>query len=336
MAINYDFAGVHKAITGATDVGTYSDSIVDRYRSALAALKTAKDANGVKTDLISTTTAGPFSTPANTSDDIREQLTAAWECEPGVFRTVPQMHDQFLADLKALNAGTQTATTTPTTGTTTPSTGGSSSLPSGTAQGVNQWRADLSKGDVISAGYKSTSWNTEHGPSWPPPIVTQAGKRCIKFQLGSGGKRIEVEPNHRTFPKGDDAWFGFSFYLDNDFPLSTDSWQVIWQLHGNDTISPQQAIQCHKGGLTIADNHSFATVSKNQWYRVVVHANFGSGGAMSVWLNDKQVLSNYNAGLNAAPMYLKCGLYHDTAIAGGTIYEADHALGTGYGAVVPK
>jgi hypothetical protein len=333
MAINYDFAAVHKAITGSTDVGTYDDSLVDRLRAALADLKTAKDANGVKTQLIASPSSGPFSTPATTSDDVREQLTAAWECEPGVYRTVTQMIGQFLADLAALNAGTQSATPAPPSGTTSGTS--TSTLPSGTAQGVAQWKADLSKGDVIAAGYKSTSWNTEHGPAWPPPIVSQAGKRCIKFQLGSGGKRIEVEPNHRTFPKGDDAWFGFSFYLDNDFPLSADSWQVIWQLHGNDTTSPQQAIQCHKGGLSIADNHQFATVSKNQWYRVVVHAQFNSGGTMSVWLNDQNVLSNYNAGLNNPPMYLKTGLYHDMSIAGGTIYGADHALGTGYGAVRP-
>ena len=67
----------------------------------------------------------------------------------------------------------------------------------------------------------------------------------------------------------------------------------------------------------------------------MVHANFGNGGEMSVWLNDRSVLSNYAAGLNNPPMYLKTGLYHDTSIPGGTIYQADHAMGTGYGAVRP-
>lgn len=321
-----------KALTGSATPGQYPDTVVGRLDAALAeawlestGLNIAVPASGESP--------GPYrSTGTDAWADIVDQATAPYGTAPKA-RTLTEKAALLEALVKGIDASKGVAVAPPVgTGTTLTGT-----LPAGTTQGTNQWRADLTKNDVISAGFKSTSWDTESGPSWPPPIGTYGGKRAIKFALGGGGKRIEVEPNHRTLSNGDDAWCGFSFYLESGFPVGVNDWQVIWQWHGNDTTSPQQCLQVRSGQLHIADNHAIGPqLVTGKWYRVVAHVQANSGGTMNVWLDDVNIASNYNAGLNATPLYLKCGLYRDTGIStAGTVYQADHALGTGYGAVVP-
>lgn len=220
-----------------------------------------------------------------------------------------------------------------------PGTGGGTwdgTLPAGTTQGTLEFKADLSVGIPNSKNYKNTDYNTEpHSLPWPPPIVDgPEGKRCVKFSLPGNDKRVEVEPNHRTFGSSGEAWFGFWFYLDSNFPLNANSWHVIWQLHGNDTTSPKLALQAHKGGMTVGDNGALTPLVKEHWYACVVKADF-SNGRITVWLDDKKVIDNYNAGKSNPNYYLKVGSYQDTAIGRGTIYQAGHALGSGYGAVRP-
>jgi hypothetical protein len=65
-------------------------------------------------------------------------------------------------------------------------------------------------------------------------------------------RRYEVLPDHRQFPDGDEAWFGFAFHLDSAFPLSSPGWTVIWQLHGEpSTGSPPVSFLAQEGGLWI-------------------------------------------------------------------------------------
>lgn len=267
---------------------------------------------------------GPYR-PGGTSWDLAyDQTCARWGTAPKA-RTMTEKAALLEQLVRGIDA--HRATPTPV-----------GALPAGTTQGTLTWAADLTKADVVSAGFKSTPWNTETGPSWPPPIAAAPdGRRSIKFALGTGGKRIEVEPNCRTFPKGDDAWFGFSVLFDTGFPLSVNDWWVTAQLHGNDTTSPQQCIQVRQGQFHIADNHAFGPqLVTGHRYRVVMHASMDPRGTTSVWVDDQLVCNAYQAGLNATPLYWKTGSYKDPSTAGGTLYQADHALGTGYGAVRPQ
>lgn len=317
------------ALTGSASTGSYPDTVVDRLDKALAAawnLSSGLDLQGLPS---TGSDPGPYRGDATAWDEAVDQVTARYGASPKS-RTLVEKAQLLEALVTGIDAKRGGGTTT---GGGTSSGGGSTTIPSGETQGSLLWAADFAKGDVLAAGFKSTNWNTEHGPSWPPPIGTFAGRRAIKFALGGGGKRIEVEPNHKTLGKGDDVYCGFWFYLESGFPLGTSSWQVIWQWHGNDTTSPQQCQQVHKGQLTIADNTKIGPqLQTGRWYQVVARVQTDSGGTMNVWLDGAKIADNVRAGLNATPLYLKCGLYHDTSIAGGTIYQTGHTLATGYGA----
>lgn len=323
-----------KALTGSTTPGSYPDTLIDRLDAALTEAWTESSGLNIPVPT-SGSDPGPFAANGSVDTDILDQATSRFGVSPKA-RTLTEKAALLEALVKGIYGNSAPVVTPPAGGgTTTPPP--STTLPPGTSQGTLSWAADYSKNDVVSAGFKSTNWNTESGPSWPPPIGTYAGRRAIKFALGGGGKRIEVEPNHKTLAKGDSAWSGFQFYLESGFPISTNSWQVIFQWHGNDTTSPQQCIQLHKGQLSIADNHLIGPQLKTgQWYQMVNYFTADSRGSVSVWLDGVNICDNYGAGLNATPLYLKCGLYHDTSIAGGTIYQTAHTMGTGYGACLPK
>lgn len=297
-----------------------TDTDVDHARGCAAtAVKMCKRL-GVAYTTVGGGDPGPYTSPIDDGPIVVEQLTARWAVSADqVNRSIDECWGQVAECVRAV-----TAVPAPTAG------GG---LPTGTSQGTLEWAADLSQSGAVAADYKSTPWNTESGPTWPPPVGTYAGRRAIKFALGSGGKRIEVEPNHRTFGATGNAWFGFQFYLESDFPLGAGSWHVIWQLHGNDTTSPRFALQAHKGGLTVGDSGALTPLVKQHWYQAVVYADF-SAGHISVWLDGSKVIDNFNCGKSTPDYYLKCGSYQDTAIGAGTIYQAGHRLGSGYGAVL--
>lgn len=330
-----DRAALRAFFCGSPTMGVYDKTLYARVEAYRQELLAECRARRVECHLTGTTDApkhGPVDTPLL---DVAAQCSERWP-DPtradGRTWSLPDALEQIALACRALDAADKAGAAGEPAPSVSSKSAPSSALPADTEQGVTQWAADLSKSGVLSAGFKSTPWNTETGPAWPPPIATFAGRRAIKFHLGKGGKRIEVEPDHRTFGSAGGAWFGFQFYLESDFPLAASSWHVIWQLHGNDTTSPKFALQAHKGGLTVGDNGALTPLSKQRWYQAVVFADF-SAGRMSVWLDGRKVVDSFNCGRSNPDYYLKVGSYQDTAIGGGTIYQAAHKLGTGYGSV---
>jgi hypothetical protein len=341
-----------KALTGSATAGQYPDTLHDRLDAALA------EAWVESTGLDIATTAsggdpGPFrSNGTDVWSDVMDQLTARYGTSPKA-RTLAEkltLLDELVTGIDAAKGtttgtgtgtttGTGTGTTTGGTGTTTPPAG----LPAGTSQGSLTWGADFTKGDVVSAGFQSTDWNTQSGPTWPPPIVAAPdnGERCIRFALPSGGERIEVQPNAaQSIGNGQDVWYGFWFIADSSFVSNIDDWHIICQFHGNDTTSPHQIIAINGGDLITgnAPQHHFANgqIKAGVRYNLVTHITANSGGHQSVWLNDVLVLDDFAAGLNATPLYLKCGIYESPGeFPASTIYQGQHRVGTGYGAVRP-
>jgi hypothetical protein len=325
------------ALTGSATPGTYPDTVHDRLDAALVAAWAASAGLNL-TVPTSGGAPGPYrAAGANATDPwsiVVDQATARFGTEPKA-RTLTEK-----AQLLAVLVAGIDAHRAPPPGSATPP------LPTGTGQGTLTWAADLTQADVQDAGFKATPWNTEHGPPWPPPIGaapqgTDGGPRsgrAIRFSLEPGGKRIEVEPDVATFGAGQDAWIGLRLYFAPGFPLAIDDWQVITQFHGADVTSPQQCVQVRRGKLSIADGHSFGpTLVTGQWYALVVRFSADPHGTTSAWLDDVPVLSGYAAGLNNLPLYWKTGYYRDPAITTpGTVWQAGHALGTGYGAVRPS
>lgn len=328
------------ALTGSATPGAYPDTLHDRFDAALAAAWTASTGMNLSGLPQTGGAPGPFHATDALADDpgsiILDQACARWGTAPKA-RTLAEKADLLAALVRGIE------TTLPLPPGVVPTSG---VLPVGTGQGTLTWAADLTAASILDAGFKATPWNTEHGPPWPPPIGaapqgTTPGPRsgrAIRFSLGAGGKRIEVEPAVATFGAGQDAWIGLWLYFAPGFPLAIDDWQVITQFHGADVTSPQQCVQVRRGKLSIADGHAFGpTLVTGQWYALVVRFSTDPHGTTSAWLDDVPVLSGYAAGLNNLPLYWKTGYYRDPAITtAGTVWQAGHALGTGYGAVRPS
>jgi hypothetical protein len=317
-----------KALTGSATPGQYPDTLHDRVDAAL--VEVWVEATGLN---IPTTASGGSPGPFRSAGtdpwaEVADQVTARYGTAPKA-RTLAEkvtLLDELIAGIAAHKGGP------------VPGTG---VLPPGTSQGALTWHADYSKGDVVAAGFLPTNWNTQSGPAWPPPIVAapDTGERCIRFALPAGGERIEVQPTAaQNIGNGQDCWFGFWFIPDASFVSSIDDWHIVAQFHGNDTTSPHQIIGINGGGLLTgnAPQHHFAAgqIKAGVRHRLVTHITATSGGHQSVWLDDVLVLDNYAAGLNATPLYLKCGIYERPGtFPASTIYQGGHRIGTGYGAV---
>lgn len=244
-----------------------------------------------------------------------------------------------------------------------------------TPQGAVRWAADLARPDSVAAGFTTNSANRQLGDGamgnpalpWPVRTVAAPGGRpgnALRFTLPNDAIRYEVEPNHRSFVEGDDAWFGFSFYLGRGFPLGTRAFQVIEQLHGApSTGSPPVGFQVAenalvleggnaKPGATPANRFAYrqrlAPLTTERWYDVVYHVHFSQSALLSVvdvWLDGRPVVANFHPpGGTVYPgrsehhvgTYRKEGLYHDRSVPGGTVYLANQRLGSSYADAYPR
>jgi hypothetical protein len=245
-----------------------------------------------------------------------------------------------------------------------------------TPAGVARWAADLDQPDSVRAGFTANPRNRELGdgvfdnPTLPWPLPTEPAPggppgRTLRFTLPDQAVRLEVEPNHKTFSDGDDAWFGFSFFLDPAFPLSARAFQVIEQLHAAPPHgSPPVSFQAAKGGLLLdggwgkpgaADPAQFsyqrrlADLVVGRWYDVVYHVHFSltpQASVVDVWLDQRPVLLGFHPpGATVYPAepdddhvgtYRKEGLYHSASIPGGTLFMAGQRLGVSFEDASPR
>ena len=323
------------ALTGSNEAGRYPDTVVNRLDVALDAAFELAEARGVlgQVKVVAGSEAGPWRTPTSVLDDVRQQATSRFRFDDASkWRNLAEKAQQLANILAVLPE--QPSSSTPAPSTPTPR------LPEGTEQGKLLHAVDLTRGSVVSAGYLDTPWNRQAdggeigkgGPSWPPRIVDAGGRRALAFTLGASDTRIEVEPDHQRFDGKAPFWFGYQFLLPDGFPLGADDWRVIWQLHGNDTVSPRFVHQVRGGQLRVGDSKALTTLRTGRWCQAVVCADFPNG-VMSTWL-DGQALGAVKVGKSAAPYYLKAGLYQAAGLPGATIYQRAHRMGTGYGAVV--
>lgn len=324
-------AQLHKALCGSEKVGEYPDTLVNHLNTALDAAWDLVNARGLSATVIAGTELGPWVNPTTVLGDAREQVLSRFRFDAA---SKPRTLAEAARQLEALMA-VLTEESAPG-----PSTGGA--LPAGTSQGELLWAPDHSKADSNTAGYWANVQRQAGGGSIqnsnsPVPIVNApyGMGRALKFTIGAKTTRLEVNPaeNINSFSSGE-RWFGFPVAFEKDFPVGAPSWQLIAQLHGNDTVSPKFALQVNHGELRLGDSKTICPVTTGRRYNIVMRAEL-SAGYVTVWVDGVKKLDRFHCGTSATPYYLKFGCYHDYSIAGGTVYHGPHRIGTGYGAVFP-
>jgi hypothetical protein len=151
--------------------------------------------------------------------------------------------------------------------------------------------------------------------------------------MPGGGKRTEIEPNVPYYLEGDEAWYGFTWYLPPAFPVNTDNWQVLAQWKNEGDGSPPVEIKV-RNGLFVLDGGAGSSDPGSDYFSqdigpalpgqvtsLVVHIKFSTDpeqGVVDVWQNGQARLSGYQppAGTRYpnASSYLKTGIYRDTGI----------------------
>ena len=195
------------------------------------------------------------------------------------------------------------------------------------------WQAALSGPDPL-ANFKDTPYNND-GASAPQLVDAPglAARKALEFTVPSGGKRSEVEPNTDVYQEGDEAWFGFAWFLPQDFPVGTDGFQVVAQWKNAGDGSPPVEVKIGNGQFVLDGGAGGENPQQNYFSvpigpartgaqtDIVVHLRFSTDptkAVADVWMNGQQRVAAFRPGAGtryeSADSYLKTGIYRDTSI----------------------
>ncbi|NMO93309.1 polysaccharide lyase [Actinomycetospora sp. TBRC 11914] len=250
-----------------------------------------------------------------------------------------------------------TGTTKPSTtkpGTTKPgATKPSTTKPAAPAAAAPKalWDSDIT-GQALGM-FKDTPWNFV-GAKQPTvvPATDLPGQKALKFTMPGGAKRAEIEPNVDNFTEGQDRYIRMTVRLAPDFPIDTNTWQLITQFKNEGEGSPPLELRIGKGNFILSGGADAPGGSKNfdktiapavvgKVTTLVLHVKFSSKssvGLVDAWVDGQQKVTGFHppAGTlySGDYSYWKLGLYRDTSIGQTATYElSDARLGDSYASV---
>lgn len=224
---------------------------------------------------------------------------------------------------------------------------------------------------VIDAGFENGlfNWNTA-GVGDAIPSVTgslvRSGSAAGRFALGGGQERSELilggdggrsANDTIRFYEGAEAYYAFSFYIEQMVYGRPGGHNLIMQLKGDDDGSPNLGLQLwdyegddgHSGGRGLWSHSSamggdryLSPVPERRWHDVVVHfrASSNRAGLYEVYLNGRLIDSRSR--VNTIPsdadyVYIKSGIYRNPdTIPGTSILRLDAVrLGPSLDSVIP-
>ncbi|MFP2904248.1 polysaccharide lyase [Pyxidicoccus sp. 3LFB2] len=238
--------------------------------------------------------------------------------------------------------------------------------------------AELFKADYETGTF--SQWGSVEGHSneiWVQSAIKLNGNYAQKvtvlqseYNQGGSSWRAEAVVNNGLGGKaGQTRWYGFSYYIPNDWVDDPTTSEVIWQLHEfpdacEDWRSPYLALYltgnviklnrrydskpCSNGNIPEGSGTIASTpVIKGQWVDVVIKAQFSytSTGRVQYWVNGQLVGDQTGGNIynDTAAGYLKVGLYRwewkDTTIASRTLYHDEVRVGDAnstYAEVAPR
>jgi hypothetical protein len=209
----------------------------------------------------------------------------------------------------------------------------------------------LGTGPDLLSGFRDTPYNDVGAPA---PVVVASpnvpGRQAVSFTVPGGGQRAELEPRVPSIHDGDEAWYGFAWYLPPDFPVNTASWQVVAQWKNLGDGSPPVEVKIENGQFVLDGGAGGKHPAQNYFTQpigparagaqtdIVVHLKFSSDpgqGTVDVWENGQQRITGFHPAngtrYDGEDSYLKTGIYRDTAIPQpATLILDDARIGSSY------
>ncbi|HEY2192828.1 MAG TPA: polysaccharide lyase [Actinomycetospora sp.] len=242
---------------------------------------------------------------------------------------------------KSPGAQKPTTTTKPTSTPSTPAAAAPKAL----------WDSDITAQAL--GMFKDTPWNFV-GAKQPTvvPATGLPGQKALRFTMPGGAKRAEIEPNVDNFTEGQDRYIRLTVRLAPDFPVDTNTWQLITQFKNEGQGSPPLELRIGKGNFILSGGADAPGGSKNfdqtiapavvgKVTTLVLHVKFSSNrstGLVDAWVDGQQKVKAFHppAGTlySGDYSYWKLGLYRDTSIDRTATYElSDARLGDSYASV---
>jgi hypothetical protein len=223
--------------------------------------------------------------------------------------------------------------------------------------------ASSASAGVIQASTAEKPWNQEWA-SWSCADASRVqevsspaiqGRKAYELTVHDGdnswGERCELgqgNPSRSSFPlfkNGDDRWISFSVYLPDNYPIDTNMWNVMFQIHQEgDGGCPPISLDVENGQFKLYNsssrNYVTDTVEKwhgpaqlNRWTKFTIHlmnspdddkgfvelySDLGGNGMQQVlprtYMHTMTVRSDGSAMINHA----RIGIYRNPAIQGTT------------------
>jgi polysaccharide lyase-like protein len=235
-------------------------------------------------------------------------------------------------------------------------------------------RTLASTSDVLDAGFEQglLNWNTAGVGETLPTVVNDVVRTG-----GSSGRVLLTGTQHRSelilggtgggstkgmieFHEGDEAFYAFSFYIDEMEYGRPGAHNLIMQFKGDDDGSPAFGLQLwdYEGddeeyednprglwshGPSMGGDRFLALAPERTWHDVVIHfrASAVDAGFYEVYLDGRLVDSRSGVSMiadGASYAYIKCGLYRNgDEIPGTSEIRLDAArLGPSLSAVAPS
>ncbi len=162
------------------------------------------------------------------------------------------------------------------------------------------------------------------------PTGTAPTTRVERFEVRPGDcgeedcdrdrERSELSERGARNPRGTAAWYGWSFYLPDEWPSVWPTKTVLGQFH-QEKSHPLWMFLHNKDGLVLDRQTQGKTESltpllseadlRGKWHRIEVHAKWAAdaSGTFEVWVDGARKYAMHGQTMTAGTVYLKYGVY---------------------------
>jgi len=166
------------------------------------------------------------------------------------------------------------------------------------------------------------------------PTGSAPAKKVEQFEVRSGDchfnkswsdcendrERSEVREKGKLTSRGSKSWYGWYFYVPDNWPNVYPTKTVLGQFHQQDS-HPVWMFLNIRGGLAL-DDHSTGRSSRiielipekdfvGRWHRIEMHVKWKSNkkGFLKIWVNGKKKIDYKGKTMSAKKVYFRYGVY---------------------------